>query len=88
MSETSGEDGGVKQDVLLRYRRQVAAAPGEAQTVVLHHRQHRVQQEEGSAVVLVMVFAPLLFISCTKPCISAMHSQAGARRGLHTKHLG
>lgn len=87
MSERSREDEGIKQGVLLRCRRQMAAAPCEAQTVASHHSWLRGKQEEGSATALGKVSAPPLFIPHIKPCLSAMHSPAGARPGLRAKHL-
>lgn len=87
MSERSREDEGIKQGVLLRCRRQMAAAPDEAQTVASHHSWLRGKQEEGSATALGKVSAPPLFIPHIKPCLSAMHSPAGARPGLRAKHL-
>lgn len=86
MSERSWEDGGIKQDVLLRCRRQMAA-PGEAQVVGLHPSWHKGKQEEGFAAVLGKVSALPLFVPRIKPCLSATRSQAAARHGLHAKHL-
>lgn len=61
-SKRSWEDEGVKQDVLLRYRKQMVAAPGEAQMVALHRSWYRSNQQEGSATALGKVPALLLFI--------------------------
>lgn len=88
MSERSQEDGDIRQGMHLRCRRQMAAAPGEAQTVGLHHSRHRDKKKEGSATVLIKVSALPVYIPHIKSCLSDVHSQAEDRHDLHAKHLG